>query len=61
MLAAIAELATKVVLALLPEIISAVQAGGTEAAIRQRLAIKLKRRAIEQAYEVAAAELKKRV
>lgn len=60
MLAVIADLATKLVLALLPEIIEAVRSSKDEAEIRRKLTIKLKRRAIEQAYEVAAAELKKR-
>lgn len=56
----IADLATKLVLALLPEIIETVRSSKDEAEIRRKLTIKLKRRAIEQAYEAAAAELKKR-
>ncbi len=59
MLALIADLAVRVVLALLPEVIEAVRAGGDDAAVRRRLAIKLKRRALEQAYELARKELGK--
>jgi hypothetical protein len=57
MLAAVAKLATQVVQALLPDIIAAVRSGKSEAQIRRSIAIKLKRKAIETAYNEAAKEL----
>lgn len=57
MLQAVANLATQIVLALLPDIIAAVREGKDEATIRRKVAIKLKRKAIEAAYDAAAKEL----
>jgi hypothetical protein len=54
---AIAEVAVAIVRALLPDIIAAVKQGGDEAAIRKRVLIKVRRKAIEQAY----GEIAKRV
>jgi hypothetical protein len=57
MLAAVAQLATQIIMALLPDVIEAVRSGKSEAQIRRSVAIKLKRKAIETAYSEAAKEL----
>jgi hypothetical protein len=55
---AIADTAVAIISALLPDIIAAVKQGGDEKAIRRRVLIKVRRKAIEAAYDRVAKELK---